>query len=240
MVAAFCRCIGVNVRYCVAVDPAPIKITVKDAKHIKEIRDGPINCDFDPLSGPINDPIRKTWIEFYSTTENRWSTLDLFNKKHPDKFFFDDARQLAEFRKPFPYVFAVEHDYIKDVTRRYSLRWSVTEQLRVPDERWLVHIFRRLSVEAKQNRGELFWRREKEDEKSLRLCQEIEEFPTSMEGFKRHPKYTLEKFITRYQLLMPGAEPAGEFKELSVYRREDIKELHSADMASRGKSHQRR
>ncbi|PRP74383.1 hypothetical protein PROFUN_10281 [Planoprotostelium fungivorum] len=232
LVAALFRSIGINVRYCVAIDPVPIKATVKTTVHIKQLKEAPIDCDFDPVAnGATNhqDPIRKVWIEFYSTTENRWSTLDLFNKKSADKLVHDDPRALIDPRRPFGYVFAIEHDYIKDITRRYSLRWSVTKQFRVFEERWLFHIFRRLSSKAFKNRGPEFKRREMEDERSLMLCEEIEEFPTSAEGFRRHPTYTLEKFITKYQMLMPDAQPVGEFKEMAVYKREDVKELHSMD-----------
>eukprot|EP01117_Protostelium_nocturnum_P020110 TRINITY_DN8903_c0_g1_i1.p1 TRINITY_DN8903_c0_g1~~TRINITY_DN8903_c0_g1_i1.p1 ORF type:complete len:652 (-),score=209.62 TRINITY_DN8903_c0_g1_i1:71-2026(-) len=236
LIASLLRAVGVSCRYCIAIEPSPLKISVKDIITNEKIKkeNQTIVIDHDDEPAQVNvinqqDPIRKIWLEFYSTSENRWATLDPFNEKNKEKIVFDDPRMLVDNKKPFSYVIASEGDYMKDVTKRYSLRWSVTRQQRIPDEAWLFRIFRSYSMGAFQTRGEEWKRREMEDEKMLKVCEEIEEFPTSMEGFRRHPFYTLEKFITKYQMLLPGAAPVGEFKNIPVFRRDDIQDLHSPD-----------
>lgn len=53
-----------------------------------------------------------------------------------------------------------------------------------------------------------------------------EDFPTSQEGFRRHPLYCLEKFISKYQIIYPR-KAIGDFKGQPVFLRSCIREVHT-------------
>ena len=52
----------------------------------------------------------------------------------------------------------------------------------------------------------------------------VEEMPTSIDGFKRHPLYIIEKCVTKYQTIHPK-EPVGIFKNQPVYHRSALHDV---------------
>ena len=48
--------------------------------------------------------------------------------------------------------------------------------------------------------------------------------PTSVEGFRRHPLYILERLVTKYQCIYP-LEVVGYFKNQPVYKRSSLHEV---------------
>jgi Rad4 beta-hairpin domain 1 len=68
-----------------------------------------------------------------------------------------------------------------------------------------------------------------EAELEQRALRERAELPKTIEGFKRSTVYLLERHITRYQGLEPGAKRLGLHKGESYYDRKSVSDLHSAD-----------
>lgn len=53
--------------------------------------------------------------------------------------------------------------------------------------------------------------------------------PTTIDGFKSHPLYVLQRHISRYQDLAPGAKACGLHRGEAYFLREDVCELHTAE-----------
>ena len=58
---------------------------------------------------------------------------------------------------------------------------------------------------------------------------ERHDLPTTIEGFKAHPRFMLHRHISKYQALRPGAKPMGMHRGEAYYLREDVGEVHTAD-----------
>jgi xeroderma pigmentosum group C-complementing protein len=68
-----------------------------------------------------------------------------------------------------------------------------------------------------------------EAELEQRSLQERQTLPKTMEGFKRSVVYILERHISRYQGLAPGAKPLGFHRGERYYDRSCLHELHSSE-----------
>jgi hypothetical protein len=53
--------------------------------------------------------------------------------------------------------------------------------------------------------------------------------PKTIEGFRKHPLYVLERHISRYQSLMPGTAKLGLHRGEAYYDRSRLADLHSAE-----------
>jgi xeroderma pigmentosum group C-complementing protein len=58
----------------------------------------------------------------------------------------------------------------------------------------------------------------------LEMNGNVEEMPTSVEGFKKHPLYIIERCVSKYQIIHPK-EPVGIFKNQPVYHRSALHEV---------------
>ena len=61
----------------------------------------------------------------------------------------------------------------------------------------------------------------------LDRCRAAESMPTSVEGFKRHERYTLARGVGRYRCLGPGASRVSIFKGEDVFLAEDVRDCLS-------------
>lgn len=55
-----------------------------------------------------------------------------------------------------------------------------------------------------------------------------EKMPTSVAGFKKHPRYMLREHLAKFECFMPGTEPVGLFKGKPVFTRSRVKPCKTA------------
>lgn len=156
------------------------------------------------------------------------------------------------------YVVAYGDAGPKDVTKRYAASYMATMKLR-DEQWWQVtlgavqlrtrplvnNISRNTSEGSYQaacpgpspssyhlhGRGpvpDLVTRRE-DAEMEEKVLAERRGLPTSIEGFKHHPLVILQRHITKYQALMPGAPVLGLHRGEPYYSRSDLQELHTVE-----------
>ena len=115
---------------------------------------------------------------------------------------------------------------LTDVTRRYSSQWgSITARARREDERWWLNSLRRLTPRLLRQRSE----RDLAEEAELEAISAKEPLPTALGAFKNHPLYVLEKQLNKYECLKSRNTVVGEFRGEPVYRRCDVKQLHTPE-----------
>ncbi|KAK9823314.1 hypothetical protein WJX72_001861 [[Myrmecia] bisecta] len=74
-------------------------------------------------------------------------------------------------------------------------------------------------------------RRKREDEELReKITAEKRALPTTIDGFRRHTAFVLERHISKYQALKPGAKKAGLHRGEAYYARGDLVELHTAEL----------
>lgn len=68
-----------------------------------------------------------------------------------------------------------------------------------------------------------------EAELASRAAAQAAALPTTIDAFKQHPLYVLERHITKYCALVPGAKPLGAHKGEPFFSKVDVQELHTAE-----------
>eukprot|EP01130_Rhizamoeba_saxonica_P012080 TRINITY_DN5058_c0_g1_i3.p1 TRINITY_DN5058_c0_g1~~TRINITY_DN5058_c0_g1_i3.p1 ORF type:complete len:659 (-),score=131.40 TRINITY_DN5058_c0_g1_i3:58-2034(-) len=150
------------------------------------------------------------WIEVFNPIKKRWMSIDILNQ------ITDQPKSISKCNTKLAYIFAFQGCHtVADVTRRYVLRWSNSEKLRVKDKEWIDSTIDVLSYPMDIDRDTA----EKEEFSNMRQNEPI---PTNQADFKKHPIFVLEKSLLKYQVIHPDAKPCSMFKKFPVYKRSDV------------------
>jgi len=155
--------------------------------------------------------------------------------------YFGDMPELR-----YTYVVALNAcNFSVDVTRRYSERWTKTAKNRFDDSNgwWSIFIIGALQSEALQNlsinlygfrtlvlekfRMAVSQNMVQHEEREFEHLVFNEKLPESLDGFKNHPKYILERQVGQGQCLHTNAESVGYFKKDRIFLRADVQEALS-------------
>ncbi|GMH36283.1 hypothetical protein BSKO_04151 [Bryopsis sp. KO-2023] len=175
------------------------------------------------------------WCEvFCGSVENgRWVHVDPIND-WVDRC--NAVEDIAHRRSPLTYVVGFSGGGAKDVTRRYANDFLQSRKHR--DEQWweeTIHPFRGEDTVAKAalksgrkklSTSELQLARE-DAELSARATAQQKLVPRTIEEFKKHPVYVLQRHIKKYQSLVPDAVRAGLHRGEGYYLREDLSDVHA-------------
>ncbi len=141
------------------------------------------------------------WVEVFSKPYQKWITVDPIRSlirpsgnRHMEPPAFDRQNKLI-------YVVAFEEDgYARDVTARYTKTLnSRVSRLRPPtrakgEEDWWTKVVRSIHRPQKLDRDAM-------EDAELQDNSSREPMPSSMNGFKDHPIYFLEKFLKRDEVI---------------------------------------
>lgn len=204
------------------------------------------NYDSSPIPRPerVSKPSRKRivdspfpvfWVEVFSPATSTWMPLDPLVRNTINKPKTGFEPPAADQLNSMTYVLAFEDDGAgKDVTRRYT--------------QWFNAKTRKQRVEGTKG-GEQWWKRtmgvyqktftEVRDEveaADLVRRAETEAMPRSVQDFKGHPVYVLERHLRMNEVIQPrhevGKVAAGVSKTAkleSVFRRRDVHVCRTAD-----------
>lgn len=174
------------------------------------------------------------WVEALNPAYSRWVVVDALvtgtisraTKIEPPASYEGNAMS---------YVLAFEEDgHAKDVTRRYARAYNAkTRKQRVesfPDgQKWwnaAMKPFRRAEITDK----------DQIEEAELTKKEASEGLPSSIQDFKDHPHYALERHLKRNEVIHPKREvgkinvgKASSSNLEPIYRRQDVKTVQSAD-----------
>lgn len=173
------------------------------------------------------------WVEAFNAAYQKWTAVDAtvlgMVSSKPSRFEPPASYDL----NTTSYVVAFEEDgSAKDVTKRYTRAYNAKT--------------RRNRVEATEG-GNKWWRkaletfrrshgldRDQVEDAELAQKELAEGMPNSIQDFKDHPYYVLERHLKRHEIIWPKREiaktSAGKNAGVeSVYRRSDVQHVRSAD-----------
>ncbi|EEY57036.1 DNA repair protein, putative [Phytophthora infestans T30-4] len=158
------------------------------------------------------------WCEVLDEKNQNWIHVDavrrLVNRPQEVESQRGKAARLS-------YVVSIQDDgLVVDVTSRYTVQWSKSLELRLADS-WLKQVIERLNDDTNMEKALV---EEKEKLETLKLA---EGMPTSLEGFRKHDMYVLERHLSHFECLHPRSV-VGLFKGQSVFLREHVQPLRSA------------
>ncbi|KAA1096428.1 hypothetical protein PGT21_016568 [Puccinia graminis f. sp. tritici] len=158
------------------------------------------------------------WTEVYSRPMKEWYCVDVTRKKMRCKNIMEPSRNNPE--NKMIYVIAYEEDnFIRDVTARYAHSFGATTmKSRLPSKKNEEDWFERATAILK--RPYKLGRDIKEDTE-IEKARVTEAMPTTVTGFKNHPKYALERHLRREEVIYPK-RPIGTFRGDSVYPRSSV------------------
>ncbi|KAI9620180.1 hypothetical protein H4Q26_013747 [Puccinia striiformis f. sp. tritici PST-130] len=141
------------------------------------------------------------WTEVYSRPMKEWYCVDVTRKKMRCKNIMEP------------------NNFIRDVTAKYAhLFGATTIKARLPSKKKEEDWFERAIGPLK--RPYKLGRDTKEDTE-MEKAQVTEAMPTTVTGFKNHPKYALERHLRREEVIYPK-KPMGTFRGDSVYHRSSV------------------
>jgi xeroderma pigmentosum group C-complementing protein len=150
------------------------------------------------------------------------------------------------------YVVACVGGGAKDVTQRYAQRWSACAKARTCDAWWDAALapLRRREAAASAHALALAAgaapctdadadaavaaaaAAAAAEDAAMAAAAGAEALPTRVSDFKCHPLYALARHLTRYQTIHPAAR-VGALGREGVFRRDAVRELHTADVWQR-------
>eukprot|EP00475_Leptophrys_vorax_P022033 TRINITY_DN2997_c0_g2_i1.p1 TRINITY_DN2997_c0_g2~~TRINITY_DN2997_c0_g2_i1.p1 ORF type:complete len:460 (+),score=120.00 TRINITY_DN2997_c0_g2_i1:614-1993(+) len=176
----------------------------------------------------VEDMVRYStgvWAEVFIDSEQKWM--------HVDAFFnvLNRPRSCDPSSNPCFYFIAGEDNKLVDVTKRYAERWSTVLRKRVFDQQMV--------SEMTFDVGGAFYgffnlnERERErleaEEKDLEKIVNSETIPNTLEAFRNHPLYAIEKFLKKYEEIYPKKPVLGQIGKFKIYPRENVHTLHTED-----------
>ncbi|TKY85576.1 hypothetical protein EX895_005738 [Sporisorium graminicola] len=193
----------------------------------KQLKDSEVAGD-DTTADPVDLQAPPTmWVEVFSKPYQKWITVDPVRSmirpsgnRHMEPPAFDRQNKLI-------YVVAFEEDgYARDVTARYTKTLnSRVSRLRPPtrskgEEEWWARVVRSIHRPQKLDRDAM-------EDAELQDNSSREPMPSSMNGFKDHPVYFLEKFLKRDEIVFPRRQIA-TFQGTPVFSKSDVQTLRSS------------
>lgn len=181
------------------------------------------------------------WTEVFDEKKRVWMHVDALRK------IVGQPREVESLRGkgvPFSYVVSVTpSERLVDVTPRYAAKWSKSLRFRIADQ-WMDGALEMLNTEAvsKQRPVSIGYYLFNDsstsaidqeakllaDEKTrLRAMTESEEMPASVEAFRKHHLYCLERHLGRFACIYPR-KAVGLFKGQPVFLRKHIQVTRSA------------
>ncbi|KAL3665337.1 hypothetical protein V7S43_009377 [Phytophthora oleae] len=175
-----------------------------------------------------------------------WQWCEVLDEKKKEWIHVDAVRRLVNRPQEveplrgkvarFSYVVSIQDDgLIVDVTPRYTGQWSKSLELRLAHS-WLKQVIERFNEDSTDQRvGATSTLQEPEDEEKA-LAQEMQKLetlklaegmPSSLEGFKKHHLYVLERHLHQSECLHPR-KVVGLFNGQPVFLRAHVQPLQSA------------
>lgn len=165
------------------------------------------------------------------SSEPVWIWCEVLDSKHSSWLHVDPVRRLVNHTEqveeqrgkgaPVSYVMSIdEHGHWMDVSARYAAKWSKTIKLRLAHD-WIQRCLSQLNLASAASANEKHSEVIRELEaQQLEVKTQHEEFPTSLEGFKKHHLYCLERHLARNECIHPR-KPVGLFKGQAVFMVKD-------------------
>ncbi|KAJ8761168.1 hypothetical protein K2173_001224 [Erythroxylum novogranatense] len=184
-------------------------------------------------SRKIGSPLH--WAEVYCSGENldgKWVHVDAVNDIIDGEQKVEAAADAC--RTSLRYVVAFAGDGAKDVTRRYCMKWYKISPKRI-DSVWWDRVLAPLRVLESGAIGgssttlSFVGTRSSLEDMELETRALTEPLPTNQQAYRNHPLYTIEKWLTKCQILYPKGPILGFCSGNPVYPRTCLQSLKTRE-----------
>ncbi|GMF13401.1 unnamed protein product [Phytophthora lilii] len=206
----------------------------KKAQPDEEEEKEEVDQELDPDS--TVDRVFWLWCEVLDEKTKQWIHADAVHRLVARPLEVEPLRGKAA---RFSYVISIQDDeLLVDVTSRYTVQWSKSLELRLADS-WLKQVIERFNEDTADQRGahqkttSSLLRAEDvqkvlaDEQKKLEMLKLAEGMPASVEGFRKHHLYVLERHLGQSECLHPR-KVVGLFNGQPVFLREHVQPLQSA------------
>ncbi|RMX65970.1 hypothetical protein DD238_002347 [Peronospora effusa] len=187
--------------------------------------------ELDPDSTETIDRVIWLWCEVLDQKSQRWIHVDVVRR------LVDRPQEVEKLRgrsARFSYVISIQDDeLLVDVTSRYTVQWSKSLTLRLADS-WWKQVLERFNEDTVDQRcvskvltAENVDKALGDEKKELERLKLAEGMPSSVEGFRKHHLYCLERHLGQFECLHPR-KVVGVFNGQSVFLREHVQPVQSA------------
>ncbi|KAF2130198.1 Rad4-domain-containing protein [Dothidotthia symphoricarpi CBS 119687] len=182
----------------------------------------------------FHSPYPVYWVEAFNSAHQKWVPIDplsTFTVNAPEKL----EPPLSFAQNSLTYAIAFEDDYAaKDITRRYAKAYNAkTRKFRVEctsdGDKWWKRTMKFFKRSLKLDRDQV-------EDAALSRKEAAEGIPKSVQDFKGHPVYVLERHLRHNEVIHPlnqvGKVNCGTAmtpKMEPIYRRKDVHIVRSAD-----------
>ncbi|KAI8053157.1 uncharacterized protein B0P05DRAFT_479804 [Gilbertella persicaria] len=244
------RACGCDTRLVCSLQPIPYKIAPETTKkgeptekeeEEKEEEKTKTLFPFRPRSRTYVDPSKElchprakppcVWAEVWCPDTKRWMCIDMI-RGHIDKPGLMEPAALNRSNcMSFVLAFSNDNKNVVDVTRRYTSNLERAIRLRE----------RPLTKREKEG-GMKLWsdiflscliqkhdERDNEEQAFLEELETREIMPTSINAFKNHSLYALERHLKKYEVLHPKEPVLGSIRGEKIYPRSCVKTVNTAD-----------
>lgn len=176
------------------------------------------------------------WCEVYDEKRRAWLHVDAVRKAVGQP---QEVEALRGKGAPLSYIVSITpSEHLVDVTPRYVGRWSKCLELRIAHE-WMARALEQLNRERRDRRrpppighnpfesSEAEEQALVEEQTKLLALTESEEMPTSLEAFKKHHLFCLERHLGRFECVHPR-KAVGIFKGQPVFLRRQVQLTRSS------------
>ncbi|TMW65763.1 hypothetical protein Poli38472_008405 [Pythium oligandrum] len=234
-----CRAVGLRTRHCAALDPLVVQqhTMAFESSAVASTPTSRKRARCSAGARKAEEPMETSsgqqfwaWSEVLDEKNQSWVMVDAVRKVVDRPQEIQTARGKS---RPLSYVVSINAEGIlTDVSSRYVDRWSKTLPLRLADD-WFTHS---LSLVNASIDDKCVWRDPEARAVELRLqdkerdeltsLKQSEEMPNSLEGFKKHHVYCLERHLGRYECIYPR-KAVGIFKGQAVYPRKSVQTVRT-------------
>ncbi|KAI8375770.1 hypothetical protein EDC96DRAFT_306693 [Choanephora cucurbitarum] len=244
---ALLRACGCDARLVCSLQPLPYKIPPASKKIQQETpveeeeKTGQAMFPFRPRSKAYVSPDKElkspkakppcVWAEVWCEDTQRWICVDMIRNYIDRPGLMEPAALNRSNTMSFVLAFSADNRNVIDVTRRYTSNLEKAIRLREPPltkrekeggmKLWS-DIFLSTLVQQQDERDVI-------EKASLDELETREVMPTSINGFKNHPVYALERHLKKFEILHPREPVLGSIRGEKVYPRSCVKTVSTAD-----------
>ncbi|CEO95867.1 Rad4 beta-hairpin domain-containing protein [Plasmodiophora brassicae] len=152
-----------------------------------------------------------SWAEVFVPKESRWVPVNLADGQ------VDNRRGIEEtvIGVPMTYVVGVDADGgVVDVVRRYASSWAGVLK-RLHNRKWWDSVVPSHVDDA--------------EETELKAFADDDKMPDRLNDFRNHPKYAMEKFLKKFEVIHPLEPVLAVVRGHNVYPRANLHTLHTAE-----------
>jgi hypothetical protein len=164
------------------------------------------------------------WIDVYCNDTKQWISMDPSGPIEPNLKYKCDWPIFVLSITAGGYIFNETFKYVEIKSGKQIFVKNRFQQV----THWVTDLQQAQSSDIPEIEQEIATEEDMIEQETVENTNEI--LPTSQEAYKTHPKYFLDKFLTKFQAIFPqDTKPIDKLGKFNIFDRKFLVELHSKD-----------